>query len=220
MTKRTLRNGITLCLITVFLTGSIWAGEISNKLQQGRGRYRLQSAEIELQGLPQSVDEFLKLRKQIATTPQGGYALFVIAMLTYEKNPELAKKFFVIAVDRSKLRRSGSGWYRGYKVGSSLTYHLRRLKRQPWLPKVYFAGTKQSNGYALPSPPVKIRFRQLTVYRDNDVSLYAFTTSGNRARPIRLKKNNRGYWKAYSFSSLFVGVSRPPQQNSGSDDDI
>lgn len=219
-----MKKTTALLLVLVLLAGTaaaVTGNEIKTKLESGSpGRFRLQSAAIRIDKLPASVDEFVQLRNRIAVTPEGGYALFVIAMLTWEKNRDLARKFFVIALDRGQLHRSGSPWHRGYAPGSSLTYHLNRLQRQPWLPKIFFTGTTPANGYKLPDPPLEIRFRQLTVYKAGDVSLYAFTTSGNMARPIRLKKNNRGYWKAWSFSSLFVGVARPPQNNAGSDDDI
>ena len=59
---------------------------------------------------------------------------------------------------------------------------------------------------------------QLTFRKDTDVSLYAFTTSGNFPRPLTLKKNNRGIWKVTNVSSLFVGVSKLPAKKV--DDDI
>jgi hypothetical protein len=55
---------------------------------------------------------------------------------------------------------------------------------------------------------------------EKSVKLYAYTTSGNMARPISLKKNNRGIWKAYGFSSLFVGVSKTPPKKESVDDEL
>ena len=38
---------------------------------------------VQIDSLPQSIDEFATLRDQVATTPQGGAAMMIIALHLY-----------------------------------------------------------------------------------------------------------------------------------------
>ncbi len=96
-------------------------------------------------------------------------------------------------------------------------YLVRQMDRAPYLGNIYMAGTVPENGYKLPAPPWVLTFRQATVESEDTVKLYANTTSGNMARPISLKRNDKGIWKAKEYSSVFVGVSKQPR-NAVSDD--
>ena len=44
---------------------------------------------------------------------------------------------------------------------------------------------------------------------DERAKLFVFSSGADSPRPVTVKKNNRGLWKATSYSSLDVGV-RPP----------
>jgi len=209
-------TALILTLLTLTLT--LQANEISQKINAGRGRYRLFNSFIELAEIPTTLDNFITLRNKIATTPEGGYAIFIIAMITQDSNPTLAKKFFTIALDRKCLSRSSSGWYKNFKPNSSTMYHMNRIKRIKCLGKAFIVGTDYKKGYKLPTAPHKIIFKQITVINNKKVKLYAMMTSGNMPRPLAMKKNNRGIWKAYGFSSLFVGLSRTPLAEEIDDD--
>lgn len=215
-----MKKTISIVLTLLTLTMTLQANEISQKLAEGKGRHRLFNSSIELKEIPKTLASFLALRNKIATTPEGGYAIFAIAMLTYEKNRQLAQKFFTIALDRKNLARSSSGWYKNFKPRSSSLYYIRMLRRNKCLGKALIAGTDHKKAYQLPAAPHKLIFSQLTVINNKKVSLYAMMTSGNMPRPLRLEKNNRGFWKASGISSLFVGLAKTPRYGNTADDDL
>jgi len=139
-------------------------------------------------------------------------AMFVIAMLTYAKNKDLGIKFFTLIMDMDVLARNPGNPLnvQGYVPNGNTMSLVRQLDTRPYLPGIYIVGTTVENSYAV-SLPATIEFRQATVRGEDTVSLYALTTSGNMARPITLRKNSNGLWKATEFSSMFVGASRIPR---------
>jgi hypothetical protein len=58
--------------------------------------------------MPQNIEEFVQLRDRIATTPQGGVAIFVIAMHLYTQDPKLGEACLTIAMDASRLKVGSS----------------------------------------------------------------------------------------------------------------
>jgi len=64
---------------------------------------------IEIQRLPQSVDEFVALRDEHAPTPEGAAATMVVALLLYGEDQDLGKSCLAEAVDPSRTRMGASG---------------------------------------------------------------------------------------------------------------
>lgn len=174
--------------------------------------------EIVVPALPSNPDAFLKLRGELPKTPEAGAALYIVAMLAYVNNEGTGLQLLTIALDRSQLSKAASGGYKGFRPQRALDYHLARLKTFAYLPYAYIVGSKQSEGYRR-SPPFTLRFtrNRYSVQRNGDVKVFVETSGGVRARPVTLRKNNRGYWKVTEASSLFVGVPAPPQNK---DDDL
>ena len=206
-----------ICLASLaFLIASsaFAAGTVSleSAMASGEGRYRLNDETIRIDALPASVEDFTNLRNTLARTPKGGYAMFVIAMMTYVKNKNLGTQFFTLIMDMDKLARNPGNPLnvQGYVPNGNTMYLVRQLDTRLYLPGIYLVGTSVDNGYAV-SFPASIEFRQATIRGEDTVSLYALTTSGNMARPITLRKNSNGLWKASEFSSMFVGASRIPR---------
>ena len=44
---------------------------------------------VQFDRIPGSIDDFVALRNQVATTPQGGAAMMVVALLAYVEDEEL-----------------------------------------------------------------------------------------------------------------------------------
>jgi len=199
-----------LVTTTAILTAN--TASLDSALSSGPGRYRLVDESVRLESLPSSVEEFTTMRNTLATNPKGGYAMFVAAMLTYVKNKDLGTKFFTLIMDMDALSRNPGNPLnvQGYVPNANALYLVRQLDSRLYLPAIYLAGTSVDNGYSY-SLPASIEFRQATVRNAETVTLYALTTGGNSARPITLRKNDKGIWKAAEFSSVFVGASRVPQ---------
>lgn len=171
---------------------------------------------IEIPNLPTSVEAFLALRDRLATTPQGGAAVFVVAMHAYSVDPALGLPFLTIAIERDQLVDG----LRGYKNKEPRRQALRdmdqRVRSKPYLARAYFQGTTPQSGYTLPAPPLVVQVREQD--RDRGTGkVFVHCTGADTPRPIHMKQNNRGLWKAKNWSSLQVGCRAPVEVV---DDDI
>jgi hypothetical protein len=161
--------------------------------------------------MPQNIEEFVQLRDRIATTPQGGVAIFVIAMHLYTQDPKLGEACLTIAMDASRLKVGNA--YKGFAPNDSDFGLLKsQLQQHPHLPRTYFKGTSPENGYALPKGKLEINC-QTNPYSGKEsegkIKVFTICTGADSARPMQLQRNDKGLWKATEWSSLLVGVRRP-----------
>jgi hypothetical protein len=177
---------------------------------------------ISVNAIPSSLSAFLELRDRLAQTPEGGAVVMVLALYLYAKAPdsELANQALTISVDRTRLREVADG-YKGWGI---LAIDFQRIQRQlrdkAWTPQSYFTGTDPGSGYRLSVPPYQFEISDNPHSGDSDSGVYkVFVRSSGAAspRPITLKRNNRGVWKALEWSSLLMGVI-PPKKSV--DDDL
>jgi hypothetical protein len=175
-----------------------------------------ESVTVTVDSIPGNIDQFLALRDEIAATPEGGAAVFIIAMILYNEDKDLGLQAFTIALDREQL--SEGNVYKGFKPYSSWYNFFEQLGYAEYLGRVYIDGTDYSDAYTLPDKPYRFVFTGRQETGENRVKVFVQTTSGNMPRPLSLVKNNRGIWKVWEASSLFVGVSKIPPDNN--DDDL
>ena len=175
---------------------------------------------IQIDQVPQSAEEFIALRDQIATTPQGGAAAMVVALLIYANDEQLGLQCLTIAVDRDRLEEGIAG-YRGWQLRRR---DIRRIETQikagPHIPRSYIEKATPENGYSLPDLPYVLTFSTNPYSGDPDAGAYKLFISCSGAsspRPITVRRNHRGIWKASEWSSLISGVKAPAQ---GIDDDL
>ena len=163
--------------------------------------------EIKLNDMPNSLEEFITLRNRIATTPEGGAAIFIIALKSFADKKDWGEKALVIAVDRYNLIKGNV--YKGFDLSLSVKSFLKRtIAKQPYIPNSYFAGSSPENNYSVKAP-YKLKFfttKYTKAQSSGDKVKLMVECSGARPRPVVLKKNNKGIYKAYEFSSLYVGV--------------
>jgi hypothetical protein len=164
--------------------------------------------------MPASIEEFVQMRDKIATTPQGGVATFIVAMYLYTQDKELGTACLTIAMDMGRLT-SGNA-YKGYAPNTSDFRLIQsQLQQNPHLPRSYFKGTSPENQYTLPSGRLEINC-STNPYSGNaaDGKLKVFTvsTGADSPRPMVVKRNDKGLWKADEWSSLLVGCRKPVVQ--------
>lgn len=171
---------------------------------------------VTVKAMPKTNEEFVKLRNSTATTPEGGAAMFVLAMMAWEKDKDLGEPYFTIALDKSQLKK-GKG-YKGYAPGNSAMFLIKRIDGKKVFSKSYIAGTSHKKGYATKAP-FKIKFmrNKYSKLSNGDIKVFVYCTGADSPRPCRLRKNNRGLWKVVEFSSLVVGMRKPPSKD---DDDL
>ena len=171
-------------------------------------------ASVQIEQLPTSVEEFVALRDQIAQSPQGGAAMMVLALLTYTNDNVLGQQCLTIAVDRERLQEGDKG-YKGWQLSNSSLQRVRsQLEGKPYLPRSYIEQAMPENGYALAEPPYVVICSDNPYSGEIDSGTYKVfvTCSGaSSPRPITLKRNDKGLWKASEWSSLLVGIREPVQ---------
>ena len=167
---------------------------------------------IEVSRLPQDVEDFVALRDQVATTPQGGAAMLVIALLLYAKNEDLGRQCLTVAADRDRLQE-GPGGYRNWELRArDMRLIDMQIKAMPHLPRSYIQGATPENGYRLPDPPYRFRFDPNPYGGDPAAGLFkAFLecSGASNPRPVMLRRNDKGLWKGCEWSSLIVGIREP-----------
>lgn len=165
---------------------------------------------VEVPGIPTTVEEFVALRDGLATTPHGGAAVFVVALVAYSQDEALGRACLTIAVDGSLLSDGDQG-YKGKQLSIVDMRNMKeRLGGKPYVARSYIQGTSAAEAYALPPAPLTIRIKE----QPHDISperakVFVHSTAADSPRPIALVPNNRGIWKAREWSSLQVG-GRPP----------
>lgn len=169
----------------------------------------MKDSSLQLEDLPRTVEAFTALRNQLATTPFGGAAMFAIALEVYCQDPAAGIPLLTIAIDQSQLCEGVEGI--AGKQPTGLRYFKTRNLPQPWIARSVFQGTSPEGSYALPPFPLTIKFReQVGDMREDDAKIFIYTTGADNPKPMRLKKNDKGLWKAVEWSS-FQGNCRPPK---------
>jgi hypothetical protein len=167
---------------------------------------------VPIDARPTSMEELVALRDRIAGTPEGGAAVFVVALLLYADSPPLGVQALTLAVDRGRLRESPDG-YRGFSLQpGDLKLIERQLAGRAYLARSYLAGTSPGASYAAPPLPWTINVATTPTSGDpatGVVKLFIPSSGADSPRPITLRRNERGLWKASEWSSLVVGI-RPP----------
>ena len=167
--------------------------------------------QVRLSQIPTSIDEFVQIRNEIANTPEGGAASFVLAMIVFEKDRKMGEDALTIVLDRTNLVESMNG-YKGFSPGQSIKYHLGRFDSRPYWGRTYILGTSPENAYALPEQLNVETLRNATSEQSNgDIKVFVKCTGADSHRPITLRANDKGIWKAVECSSMFLDM-RAPQQ--------
>lgn len=166
---------------------------------------------VKIKKIPKSIEEFVSMRNKIATTPEGGAAMFMLALKMYIDNPELAEKCFVAIVDRNLLREGNV--YKGYKLlNGDMSLIKNQMNNDKLIPNSYIKGATPQNHYKV-KLPYTYEFssnKYSGSIEAGDFKLFVACSGASSPRPIRMKKNNRGIWKTSNWSSVLVGIKKPP----------
>ncbi len=166
---------------------------------------------IVIDSIPDSLESFIELRDELAISPSGGAALFAIAMIIYTQNKELGRKAFVITLDRSQLVKGDD--YKGFRPQRIFDYHLKNLRKKPWIAKSYMLDTSPLLNYETPYKiKYKIKKEKYNTEFNGQVGVYINCTGSIRPRELKMIKNNRGIWKVIVYRNLFKDVA-PPTPN-------
>lgn len=174
------------------------------------------SQELTIPSIPNTAEEFVQFRNQMAKTPEGGAVVFLTAMMGFSKSEDLGMQFMTIALDKSNLTKGKS--YKGFSPHSSLMYHIKRFNQYglwSYTPFAYVQGSKPDDRYKT-SAPYKItvsRNKYSGEEKSGKVKVFIHVY-GVSPRPVTMTVNDKGIWKAKEVSSLFLNVQAPPSQES------
>ena len=171
--------------------------------------------EIEIPAVPSNADEFTEWRDKVATTPEGGAAATVAALMAFSKDKQLGLQCLTLMLDQ---RNVGNGdVIKGHAPIGAIMYHVNRISGYdmwPFLAFAYVKGGKAEKNYVVDPPYTVVTSRQKNSGSDASGEVKIFVDcDGFRPRPISLHRNDKGIWKAYEMSSLFLNVSPPASSN-------
>ncbi len=167
--------------------------------------------EITISKEPLTIEEFILLRDEIATSPEGGTAMFILAFKIFAENQDFGNKCLVASVDSSELTNSADV-YKGFSVSKMLFDRIKaQLGYHPYLAKSYIEGANSKNAYSV-SLPYKLYFKS-NPYSGNETDgkfkVFVKCSGADSDRPVTVYRNNKELWKVKEFSSLLVGIRKP-----------
>ena len=167
---------------------------------------------VSISKLPQSVDEFVDLLNQVGRTPQGGATMMVVALLMYAEDEALGTQCLAAAADRGRLMEGAEG-YEGFQLRTSdIRLIESQIGKQSYLPKSYVKGAIPDNGYQLPDPPLILECSDNPYSGDPDsgpYKVFVACSGASSPRPVTVKRDEQGAWRATEWSSLVVGIQKP-----------
>jgi hypothetical protein len=167
---------------------------------------------VEIPSRPTSIEEYLDLRDRVATSPEGGAAMMVVALLAYADGEELGQACLTCAVASTRLVDGVKG-YRGRQLSNASLQRIRtQIRGRDYVARSYVSGTTPQDGYQLAAAPYMVECLR-NVHSGDPTSgqckVFVVSSGADSPRPVTLAKNENGIWKAIEWSSLIVGV-RPP----------
>jgi hypothetical protein len=163
---------------------------------------------------PKNINEFVTLRNAIATSPEGGAAMFLLALKIYADNPKLGEKCLVVSIHKSLLVEGKT--YKGYKLkDEDMDIIKRNIENNKLIPNSYIIGANPENGYTVKLPYEYDLSVNLIGKSQAGTKVMAKSSGAGNKRSIVVKKNNRGYWKATIWASILADI-KPPVE----DDDL
>jgi hypothetical protein len=166
---------------------------------------------VTVEKMPTTIEDFLSLRDKIAQEPEGGATIFLLAFKIYAENHELGKQCLVIAADMGSLREGDV--YKGYALlNQDMLLIDKQLGHDINIPNSYIKGSSPKESY-------KVKLPYVYEYSSNaycgnpktgTYKLFVKCSGADSPRPIGLHRNDKGIWKATTWSSVLVGIKKAP----------
>jgi hypothetical protein len=142
-----------------------------------------------------------------------------------EKDKTLGEQLVVLGTIEERLTKGAKGVYKGYGLDSSADYLIKQLDQHAYCSRGHVAGATPDNNYALPdSNRLTVEFRQQQKYvgkvEDGDYKVFVKTSGADSARPMRMKRNEKGIWKTAEWSSFAVGCKKPKEAGPAPSDEL
>ncbi len=171
---------------------------------------------------PSDFASFESFRDANASTPQGAVIVLLAALSIYSKNSEEGRKALIISLDSNSLTQDVSpNGYKGFNVNrNTLDLIKRQIEQNSYLIGSYLPGSSFTNGYKPNSPPYTFTLTSNKFSGSEESGqrkLFLPSSGADTPRPVTVKRNSKGIWKAAEFSSLLVGIKKPTTSNPADD---
>lgn len=171
---------------------------------------------------PSDFASFESFRDANAGSPQGAVVVLIAALSVYSKNAEEGRKALIISLDSNSLVQDTSpNGYKGFNVNRNTIDLVRRqLEQHPYLIGSYLPGSSFGNGYKPGASPYTFNLTSNKfsgTEESGQRKLFIPSSGADTPRPVTVKKNSKGVWKASEFSSLLVGIKKPTTSNPADD---
>lgn len=182
--------------------------------------------------LPQSPEEVIALRDQIAKDPWGGATVAVLALMGWDADPARGESMLVLAVSERNVDKvkgaaaTAPGTYKGYALSGAFKAWLRLAERYKHCARSYAVGATPENRYTIDPAAITLRFKKqdqaVGSIESGTYKVFVCSSGADSCRPITLKRNKHGVWKADEMSSLLAGCKAPapPPDAHTPDDDL
>ncbi|MBM9590777.1 hypothetical protein JWG41_10000 [Leptospira sp. 201903075] len=158
---------------------------------------------------PTTIEEFKSLQSSLATTPEGGAAILVLAISLYGKNQDFGRKTITLSVlIKNRQKSTKPTAVEGVDLGNGDQFLLGQLDKYKMLTNGYWKGAEPSNGYT-PSLPLTVETYTNPYSGDEStgkIKLFVATRGASSFRPVSVEKDSDGLWRSKEMSSLFVGM--------------
>ncbi|MEM6764204.1 MAG: hypothetical protein AAF824_04190 [Bacteroidota bacterium] len=169
---------------------------------------------VTIKNIPETNEEFQILRSQLAKTPEGSAALFILALHLFQEDDVQGNEALISMLDKDLLvGNMGKYSYKGY--GMQVKEFLKvqkQLKRYPYIPASYFPGAYSENRYAPPSVPFDLIFVK-NLYSGSEyagkVKYFIKSNGAKKIRPISLRRNSKGRWLVTEYGPILARVIPP-----------
>ncbi len=185
----------------------------------GKELKKPQKWELELEAIPNTVEAFRKMRDKVAQTPQGGVLMFIVALNMYAKNNSEGTKALVLAIDKRYLTLNRkSGMYKNHSIRNFFAFN--KVRNKPYIARSYITSTSPQNNYAVGEAPytVKMFTTAHSFYHKGRIRIMVSCSGADSERPITVKQNSKGIWKAYEYSTMILGIKDPVKKDNTDED--
>ena len=156
-------------------------------------------------------------------TPQNGAALFVLALLNWAipEYKSVGEQMLVLSMWEDNLVAGHT--YKSYGLFRADIERVNRLlPPKGHIARSYVAGANPANAYSFNSGSIVVRFRPqdrlVGSVEEKQYKVFIWSGGADSARPVTLKRNAKGYWKVFEFSSLTVDIRAPESGHDAADD--
>jgi hypothetical protein len=192
----------------------------------------MSSAETDLgpHPLPQSPEELITLRDQIAKDPWGGAAIAVFALIGWDADAPRGESMLVLAVSERNVDKvkgaaaAAPGTYKGYALSGAFKAWLRLGERYKHCARSYAVGATPENRYTVDPAAVTVRFKKqdkaVGSIESGTYKVFVCSAGADSCRPITMRRNKHGVWKADEMSSLLAGCKAMATSGPDKEDDL